>query len=88
MERCTDELDMASQLQEQANEQAIERQRSLENKEMRRVAAALADGSFDGVHCVKEDCGVAIPAARLGMNKMVCTDCAAVVEAQMKRRGK
>lgn len=38
------------------------------------------DPEFDGVHCVDEDCGVEIPAARLALGKIRCVDCQAVLE--------
>ena len=30
---------------------------------------------FDGLHCIEEDCGIEIPAARLNMGKVRCVDC-------------
>lgn len=35
---------------------------------------------FDGQHCVEEDCGVEIPAARLALGKVRCIDCQALLE--------
>lgn len=33
------------------------------------------DARFDGVHCVEDECGIEIPAARLAMGKVRCVDC-------------
>ena len=38
---------------------------------------------FDGVHCVEDECGVAIPAGRLNLGKVRCVDCQSLLE---KRR--
>ena len=52
LERCTDELDMANQMQSQANEQAIETLRRAEARRVQVVKQALDDGTFDGVSCI------------------------------------
>lgn len=42
---------------------------------------------FDGKHCVDEDCGIEIPAARLAMHRIRCVDCQARREAVARRKG-
>lgn len=86
LERCTDELDMANQMQSQANEQAIEARRLAEARRVQVVRAARADGSFDGLHCV--DCDDEIPTARLALHYMHCTPCAQAIETKNKRMKK
>lgn len=86
LERCTDELDMAGQLQNQANEQAVERLRASEVRRAQLVQQALDDGDFDGLHCV--ECLVEIPAERLAMTVMHCTLCAQAIETKNKRMGR
>jgi len=53
IEKSADELDLASQLQDQANEQALARTRAMNKPQ--------TDPRFDGEHCVEEDCGVLLP---------------------------
>lgn len=86
LERCTDELDMASQLQNQANEQAIAARRRIEARRVQVVAAALEDGEFDGAHCTI--CDDEIPALRLELHHMHCTPCAQEIEDKNKRNGR
>lgn len=45
--------------------------------------ALEADPAFDGVHCIEEDCGDAIPGARLALGKIRCITCQS---AREKRR--
>lgn len=42
---------------------------------------------FDGKHCVGEDCGIPIPAARLAMGRVRCVDCQARREEVARRKG-
>ncbi len=83
LEKCTDPLDMANQLQSQANEQAIEIRRRAEQRRIALVKQALDDGDFDGSHCV--DCEDEIPAERLAATQMHCTPCAQAIETKNKR---
>jgi RNA polymerase-binding transcription factor DksA len=39
---------------------------------------------FDGVHCIEDDCGAEIPAARRALGKIRCIECQAMKES---RRG-
>ncbi len=75
-EKSSDVLDMASQLQEQQNEQAIDR--------MRAIPKVQTHPDFDGAHCV--ECEVDMPAERLAAGRVRCTACETVVEAKLKFR--
>lgn len=86
LERCTDELDMANQLQSQANEQAVAAQRRVEARREQLVREALDDGRFDGTHCIV--CEDVIPEERIAQTHMHCTPCAQVIETKNKRMGK
>ncbi len=86
IEKCTDPLDMANQLQTQANEQAIARQRAAEAQSRKAFEDAIENASFDGEHCT--ECDDEIPQERLEMFKTQCTPCAQLAEDQKKRRGK
>lgn len=86
IEKCTDPLDMAAQLQDQANEQAIEIQRRLETRRLQVVATALEEGEFDGMHCVV--CDDYIPSLRRRQHHMHCTPCAQTIETKNKRMGR
>ena len=70
LEKLTDVLDMASQLQEQQNEQAIARVRQSDKPQ--------SHPDFDGEHCV--DCDIEMPELRLSMHRIRCTSCESVVE--------
>lgn len=83
LEKCTDPLDMGSQMQNQANEQAVETARRTEARRVQAVKQALDDGDFDGVHCIT--CEDEIPQARLDMHHMHCTPCAQAIETNNKR---
>lgn len=41
--------------------------------------------SFDGVHCVEEDCGVDLPEQRLTDGRIRCVDCQQLKEERIKR---
>lgn len=78
---CPDVLDQASRTEQMERDNGVK-------------AAALACAPqthhrFDGIHCVEDDCGVVIPAARLAQGKVRCTDCQAERELAHKqfRRG-
>lgn len=86
LERCTDPLDMANQMQSQANEQAIEIRRRAEAKRIQAVKQAKDDGEFDGSHCVV--CDDDIPLLRLAQHQMHCTPCAQAIETKNKRNAR
>lgn len=86
LERCSDPIDMGTQLQNQANEQAIELQRRAEARREQLVKAALDDSSFDGTHCVI--CEDSIPPERIAQIHMHCTSCAQAIETKNKRMGR
>jgi RNA polymerase-binding transcription factor DksA len=65
--RNTDQLDFAAELQDEFNKRGVE--------EVRKALEAEQHPGFDGVHCVEDDCGTAIPQARLAMGKVRCVDC-------------
>lgn len=87
IEKCADELDMASQREVQNRDQELERQRRDEAARVAATKAALAEGTFDGKHCIEEDCGEELPALRLAEHRMLCTSCQARRETQRKQRG-
>jgi hypothetical protein len=77
LEKSADDLDMASQLQEQQNEQALER--------MRAVPKVQTHPDFDGEHCV--ECEVDMPTERLAAGRVRCTICESAIEVKLKFRG-
>ena len=38
------------------------------------------DPSFDGTHCIEDDCGAVIPPARLALGRIRCVDCQRLTE--------
>ena len=88
IEKSADEFDVASQLADQANEQARLRMAAAEALRIRRTQIAINDGDFDGIHCVEPDCGVELPATRVANHCMRCTACETRLEKQNKLRGR
>ena len=78
VEKATDVLDIASQVEQQSRDAQI--------NQLRQQAAPEKDHRFDGLHCVEEDCGVEIPAARLAHGKVRCVDCQRILEAERNQR--
>lgn len=78
-ERSADELDAASELQEQANVDGLAR-----------VRAALIEThkDFDGIHCVNPDCGEELPPVRIAYKRVRCAPCQAEIERQERLRGR
>ena len=70
LEKCTDVLEMASQIQDQLNEQAIARVRQSDKPQ--------SHPDFDDKHCI--DCDIEIHAVRLAMGRIRCTCCETRVE--------
>lgn len=70
IERSADQLDIAADLQDQANEQAL--------ANFRKSDKPQAHPDFDGAHCL--DCGDDMPELRLQMHRIRCTSCETVVE--------
>ncbi len=77
IEKSADEMDMASQLQEQLNERGLDA--------VRLNMKPQSHPDFDGDHCL--DCEVDIPVERLAMGRIRCTACETVLEKQKKQRG-
>lgn len=40
---------------------------------------------FDGTHCVEPDCGIAIPEARLALQRIRCVTCQSLIEQRAAR---
>jgi len=76
-ERVADVIEHAANISEQLLDGAVKAQRALAGPE--------SHPDFDGVHCVEEDCGVEIPAARLALGYVRCVDCKTRLEAQRKQ---
>lgn len=85
MEKCSDPLDTASQMQDQANESALAQRRAVEAKRVKAFMRALDTDEGDGQHCL--ECDIDIPWRRLANYNMLCTPCAQQVEDQKKRTG-
>lgn len=78
MERTADTIDAATQLQEQANEQALARARAAGGRQ--------SHPDFDGAHCL--DCEVDLPPVRLAYGFIRCTPCQVVEDKRAKLRGR
>jgi NAD-dependent SIR2 family protein deacetylase len=75
MSERSDELDMAAELQEQANVDALARVRT---------QLTQTHPDFNGVDCI--DCGETLPAVRIAYKRVRCTTCQCEVERQEKMR--
>lgn len=78
IEKCADELDRASQLQEHENEQALIRMRAADQPQKH--------PDFDGVNCLM--CDIELPLLRVERGRIRCTVCESAVEHQNKQRRK
>ncbi len=77
IEKSADDLEMASQLQEQLNERGLEA--------VRAGMSPQTHVDFDGVHCVA--CDDDMPSERLAAGRVRCTACESALEKQKKMRG-
>lgn len=77
-EKCSDILDLSSQISEDLLNAGI--------KNTRNKLAPEQHPLFDGVNCVEEACRVPIPKVRLDMGRIRCVDCQQLVE-QRARQG-
>ncbi len=87
IEKCADEGDLATQREQQNNEQAYIRRQAEEAARIRATQIARNNGNFDGVHCIGLDCGDELPPARIAEHRMLCTSCQAIREQQNKLKG-
>lgn len=69
------------------DEWQFERAAQIEQDERERARANLARNLapqshplFDGRHCIEADCGEEIPAGRLALGKIRCTECQSAME--------
>jgi RNA polymerase-binding transcription factor DksA len=72
--RESDNLDIASELQDKFNQRGI--------LESQAEMAQQTDPDFDGVHCL--DCDAGIPAGRITLGRMRCVDCQDVLERKSR----
>jgi hypothetical protein len=77
MSERSDELDVAAEMQEQANVDALARVR---------LQLTQTHPDFDGVHCIEADCGVELPGVRIAYKRIRCTTCETKKEQQAKLR--
>lgn len=75
MERTADELDMAADLQQRANDDGLARVR---------LQLVQSHPDFDGVHCIEPDCGEELPAVRIAYKRVRCAACQTEVERREK----
>jgi RNA polymerase-binding transcription factor DksA len=76
-DRNADPIDQAAQLSADMLDADI--------KNARAGAAPESHPDFDGKHCVEEECGVKIPAARLKLGRIRCVDCQGRRETATRR---
>lgn len=76
-ERSTDLIDQANDAAELFLDAALSKRDGFKPE---------AHPDFDGEHCVEEDCGIAIPEARLKLGRIRCIDCQSRRE-NLSRRG-
>lgn len=74
MTRESDNLDIASELQDKFNQRGI--------LESQAAMAQQTDPDFDGVNCL--DCDADIPATRIALGRMRCVDCQDVLERKSR----
>lgn len=67
-----DAADVAGETVEYCTEDAMRRARG--------KSAPEQHPDFDGENCVEDDCGIAIPPARLALGKVRCVDCQSRLE--------
>jgi len=77
-EHAADPIDRAQQTSEQFLEADIANARA--------NSAPEQHPDFDGEHCVEEDCGAALPAARLAMRRVRCVECQQRKESKQRRK--
>lgn len=77
-DRAADPIDVASNTSQRMLDADIENARA--------GAAPETHPDFDGEHCVEEDCGMAIPAARLAFGRVRCVDCQTRKEDLARRK--
>lgn len=87
IEKTADDSDLASQREEQHNEQARLRLQQAEEQRIAATKTALDNGNFDGKHCIDAECGEPLPATRIIEHRMLCTSCQSLREKQNKLRG-
>lgn len=73
-----DPADIAGETVEVCSADALKRQLGLSDPKLQ---PGFAD--WDRLHCVEEDCGVELPAARIAAERCRCIDCQTLLE----RRG-
>lgn len=83
IEKEADDVGMASQLQDQANEQARADLARAERLRIDNVKKAIAAGDFDGKSCC--GCGEELPAERRADYRTLCTPCQSVLEQKRKQ---
>lgn len=82
-EKEADDIGMASQLQDQANDQARAGMERAERMRIEAVKKAIACGDFDGTSCCS--CGEDLPAERRADYRTLCTPCQSVLETKRKQ---
>lgn len=83
IEKEADEIGMASQLQEQANDQARAAMARGERVRIDNVKKAIAAGDFDGRSCCS--CGEEMPPERQADYRTLCTPCQSALELKRKQ---
>ena len=73
-DRSTDNLDIASDIQEAFNQRGIEASR--------KAALQQTDENFDGKNCI--ECGGEIPSARLALGRIKCVSCQDALEKRSR----
>lgn len=86
IEKTADDSDLASQREQQHNEQALVRLQQAEAQRILATQTAIDNGNFDGVHCIDEECGEELPPERRADYRMLCTSCQTLREATNKQR--